>query len=101
MNEVLVLMKKGELIMGGYLLLGIVLAYVFYKIFSFLDSINGFDRDGFGSDNFSRDNSGSDDEVREFITMRDAFSIARGENPMDPKAQWKSITDPLGLHDKK
>lgn len=91
--------------MGGYLLLGIVLAYVFYKIFSFLDSINGFDSDDVdsddvGSNKFGSNNSGNDDELKEFITMRDAFSIARGENPLDPKAQWKSISDPFGLHDK-
>ena len=95
--------------MGGYILLAMVLMYIFYKvfskIFSFLDSINGFDSDDVdsddvGSNKFGSNNFGNDDELKEFITMRDAFSIARGENPLDPKAQWKSISDPFGLHDK-
>ena len=25
------------------------------------------------------------------------MSIARGENPLDPEAQWKNMTDPLDL----
>ena len=38
-----------------------------------------------------------DDLMDDFIMPRDAMSIARGENPLDPEAQWKSITDPLDL----
>lgn len=61
-------------------LLGIVLLYVFYKI------VDMWDGD-------VSENEGVDD----FIAMRDATSIARGENPLDPDAQIKSITDSIDI----
>ena len=38
-----------------------------------------------------------DDIMDDFVIPKDAMSIARGENPLDPEAQWKSMTDPLDL----
>ena len=38
-----------------------------------------------------------DDDIFDFIMPRDAMNIARGDNPLDPKSQWKSIADPLDL----
>ena len=62
-------------------LLGIVLLYVFYKIV-----------DMWGGD--VSQNDGIDD----FIAMKDATGIARGENPLDPDTQIKSITDPMDIY---
>ena len=59
-------------------ILGIVLFYVFYKL-------------------VEMDDSGADDGIDDFLAMKDASSIARGDNPLDPEAQWKSITDPLDI----
>ena len=52
-----------------------------------------------GSSNSERiDIAGSEDDIMDdFVMPRDAMSIARGEDPLDPKAQWKSMTDPLDL----
>jgi len=61
-------------------LLGIVLLYVFYKMIDMGDG---------GVSN--------DDEIDDFIAMRDASSIARGDDPLDPESQIKSMTDPLDL----
>jgi hypothetical protein len=44
------------------------------------------------------DIAGNEDDIMDdFIMPRDAMSIARGEDPLDPEAQWKSMTDPLDL----
>ena len=59
----------------GLILLGLLLFYIFYKAVEMDD----------------------DDLMDDFIMPRDAMSIARGENPLDPKAQWKSTVDPLDL----
>ena len=52
-----------------------------------------------GSSNLKRNDiaDNEDDIMDDFIMPRDAMSIARGENPLDPNAQWKSMTDSLDL----
>lgn len=62
------------------LLLGVLMLYVFYKLVDMGDG---------GTSNY--------DGIEDFLAMKDASSIARGENPLDPKAQIKSMTDPLDL----
>lgn len=60
-------------------ILGIVLLYVFYKLVDMGDG------------------SANTDDIDDFLAMKDASSIARGDNPLDPDAQIKSITDPLDI----
>jgi hypothetical protein len=51
-----------------------------------------------GSNPKQNDIAGNEDDIMDdFIMPRDAMSIARGEDPLDPEAQWKSMTDPLDL----
>ena len=64
----------------SFILLGIVLLYAFYKLVDMGDR---------GVSN--------DDEIDDLLAMKDASSIARGDNPLDPEAQIKSMTDPLDL----
>ena len=59
-------------------ILGIVLFYAFYKL-------------------VEMDDGGADDGIDDFIAMRDSSSIARGDDPLNPEAQWQSITDPLDI----
>lgn len=42
--------------------------------------------------------AGVDDGLYDnFLMPRDALSIARGDDPLDPESQFGSITDPLDL----
>ena len=59
-------------------ILGTVLLYVFYKL-------------------VEMDDGGADDGIDDFLAMKDASSIARGDNPLDSKSQIKSMTDPMDL----
>ena len=93
----LILLLKG----AAALVIGSVIGLAFSSAFNdYGKTLSGGDAGHDARHNYTGSGGAADDTddlLDDFIMPRDAMSIARGENPHDPEAQWKSMTDPLDL----